>query len=75
MKTEELRSLEEQDLKSRVEVLRQDLFQARFRHATAQLNDTSKIRAARRDLARALTVLRERELAGKNANAGDGQEG
>ncbi len=77
MKTDELRDLETRDLESRISVLRQDIFQTRFRHATSQLTDTSKIRAGRRSLACALTVLRERNVAatGTPASVDDGQEG
>ena len=41
---------------------RQELFNLRFQHATGQLENTAAIRAAKRDLARALTVARERGI-------------
>jgi large subunit ribosomal protein L29 len=63
MKAEDLRQLETIDLSAKVKVLEEDLFKVRFQHATAQLSDSSKIKKARRELARAITVLRERELA------------
>jgi large subunit ribosomal protein L29 len=53
----DLRQLAPEDLKAKVEALREDLFRMRFRHATAQLNDPSQIRKTRRALARALTIL------------------
>jgi large subunit ribosomal protein L29 len=41
----------------------QELFNLRFRHATKQIKDTSRIRIVRRDIARIRTILRERQLA------------
>ena len=41
---------------------RQELFNLRFQHATGQLEDTAAIKRAKRDLARALTVARERGI-------------
>ena len=40
----------------------QELFNLRFRHATKQLENTSRIRIVRRDIARIRTILRERQL-------------
>jgi large subunit ribosomal protein L29 len=41
---------------------RQELFNLRFQHATGQLEDTAAMKRAKRDLARALTVCRERGI-------------
>jgi large subunit ribosomal protein L29 len=41
---------------------RQELFNLRFQHATGQLEDTAAIKRAKRDLARAMTVARERGI-------------
>jgi large subunit ribosomal protein L29 len=41
---------------------RQEIFNLRFQHATGQLEDTSAMKRAKRDLARALTVARERGI-------------
>jgi large subunit ribosomal protein L29 len=41
---------------------RQELFNLRFQHATGQLEDTAAMKRAKRDLARALTVARERGI-------------
>jgi large subunit ribosomal protein L29 len=41
---------------------RQELFNLRFQHATGQLEDTAALERAKRDLARALTVARERGI-------------
>jgi large subunit ribosomal protein L29 len=41
---------------------RQELFNLRFQHATGQLEDTAALKRAKRDLARTLTVARERGI-------------
>jgi large subunit ribosomal protein L29 len=61
MDAKEIRDLSDQELAVRVETLRKDLFGLRFANATGELEDTAGIGRARRDLARALTVARERE--------------
>lgn len=62
MNAHDLRQMETDDLRAKVSALREDLFKIRFKHATAQLGDPSQIRKTRRTLARALTILHEREL-------------
>ncbi len=57
------------ELAEQISTLRKDLFGKRFANATGELEDTSGVRSARRDLARALTIARERAPAparGKN---------
>lgn len=63
MSTHDLRQLTEDELTTKVGALEEDLFKIKFQHATAQLSDTSKIKDARRELARAKTILREKQLA------------
>jgi large subunit ribosomal protein L29 len=41
---------------------RQEIFNLRFQHATGQLEDTAALKRAKRDLARTLTVARERGI-------------
>jgi large subunit ribosomal protein L29 len=60
---EELRSLEAEDLRAKVASLREDLFRIRFQHATAQLSNSAEVRQTRRTLARALTILNQRDNA------------
>lgn len=60
MRSEDLRELDEEALVGEVANARQELFGLRFSHATGELENTAGIRAAKRDLARALTVARER---------------
>ena len=64
MKAREIRDLEHAELAKQVAELRKEVFGLRFSGATGELDDTAAVGRARRDLARALTVTRERELAG-----------
>ncbi|MFT4035669.1 MAG: 50S ribosomal protein L29 [Patulibacter sp.] len=56
----ELRGLGDDELQTHIETQRRELFGLRFQHATGSLEDTSALRAAKRELARALTVARQR---------------
>jgi large subunit ribosomal protein L29 len=62
MKAKELRDMETSELVKQIGVLRKEVFGLRFSNATGELDDTAGAGRARRDLARALTVAREREL-------------
>jgi large subunit ribosomal protein L29 len=60
MKAKEIRDMPADELAEEITKLRRDLFGKRFANATGELEDTASIAKARRDLARALTVERER---------------
>lgn len=62
MTTQKLRDMTVEELHLKVKDLKEDLFNLRFQHATAQLDNPLQIRQVRRDLARVKTVLREREI-------------
>lgn len=62
MKTHELRSMSPEELEEHVRELRQELFNLRFRRTTQQLDNPLRLRTARKDLARTLTVIRELDL-------------
>ena len=62
MKAAELRDLSDTELREHVETARRELFGLRFQHATGELDDTAGLAQAKREVARALTVAREREL-------------
>lgn len=64
MSTKELREMSVEELQAKEGELRQELFNLRFQHATRQLENTARMTQARREMARVLTVLRERELGG-----------
>ena len=57
MKMKELSKLSVAELKAKEVELRQQLFDLRFRHATAQLEKTASISATKKDIARVLTAL------------------
>ena len=63
MKTSEIRDLDDGELAKRVAELRKELFGLRFSNATGELDNTAGLGRAKRDLARALTVTRERAQA------------
>ncbi len=64
MKAKELRELTIDELKHKLDELRRELFNLRFQQTTHQLKNPSRIRVVRRDIARILTILREKELIG-----------
>lgn len=62
MKPEQFRDMTHDELARRIDELNQELMNLRFQAKTKQLSDTSRIAQVRRDVARAMTVLRELEL-------------
>jgi large subunit ribosomal protein L29 len=62
MRTSELRDLTEGELVEHLRTARRDLFGLRFQHATGELDNTAGLKRAKREVARALTVQREREI-------------
>jgi large subunit ribosomal protein L29 len=62
MTARELRDLDDETLLERIATARRDLFGLRLQHATGELENTAGLRGAKRDLARALTVARQRGL-------------
>ncbi|HEY2181863.1 MAG TPA: 50S ribosomal protein L29 [Solirubrobacteraceae bacterium] len=62
MKAKEMRDMEAVELAKQIGVLRKEVFGLRFSNATGELDDTAGLGRAKRDLARALTVARERDL-------------
>ncbi len=61
VKAKALREMSPDEIRTRLQELREELFTLRFRNAMKQLDNPLKIRAARREMARLLTVLREKE--------------
>lgn len=59
MKPSELRAMSEAQLAEQLEQAREEYFKLRFQLASGGLNDTSKLRQARREIARIATVLGE----------------
>jgi large subunit ribosomal protein L29 len=59
----ELRDLPEEELHSRLEAAKEELFNLRFQLATGQLDNPMRIKEVRHEVARIMTVLTQRELA------------
>ena len=62
MKSSELRDLSDDRLREHIATARRDAFGLRLQHATGELENTAGLRSAKRDLARALTVARQRGI-------------
>jgi large subunit ribosomal protein L29 len=62
MKARELRDLSEDELVGHIKTARREAFGLRFQLATGELENTAGVGTAKRDLARALTVARERQI-------------
>jgi large subunit ribosomal protein L29 len=61
MRARELRDLSDDDLQQKLADTRQELFNLRFQAATGALDNSARLRLAKREIARILTVQRERE--------------
>ena len=64
----ELRAKQDDELVDLFEDLKESLYTMRINRGTGELVDTTQFRKTRRDIARVLTVLRERELAAAEVN-------
>ena len=62
MKGSDIHALNDHDLVERLKEARQEAFNLRFRHATGELENTAGLGAARRDVARLLTVAGQRGI-------------
>ena len=62
MKIKEIRELTTEELKNKEVELKKELFTQRFALATNNLENPMKISALKKDIAKVLTVLREREI-------------
>ena len=61
MKVSEVREMSVADLRDRIEVEKSNLDTMKINHAISPLEDTSKIRKTRQDIARMITILAEKE--------------
>ncbi|CAM4483381.1 MULTISPECIES: 50S ribosomal protein L29 [Paenibacillus] len=62
MKASEFRNLTTAELEQKIAGFKEELFNLRFQLATGQLDNPTRIRDVRKEIARAKTVIREREL-------------
>ena len=65
MKINEIRELTTEELQLKVTELKKELFTQRFALATNNLENPMKISAIKKDIAKVLTVIREREIKGE----------
>ncbi|MCA0758417.1 50S ribosomal protein L29 [Paenibacillus sp. N4] len=62
MKAKDIRNLTSAEIEQQISGFKEELFNLRFQLATGQLDNPTRIRDVRKEIARAKTVLREREL-------------
>ncbi len=65
MKASQLRDMTDEELEQQMVTTRKELFNLRFQSATGALENSARLRAAKREIARILTVTTERERLGK----------
>jgi large subunit ribosomal protein L29 len=63
MKATELADLDADELATKLAEAKEELFNLRFQNVTGQLDNPNRLREVRKDIARVLTVMRQRELA------------
>ena len=63
MNGKEVRSMTNAEMANKLDDMHQELFNLRFQAVTGKLTNTARFKAVRKDIARIMTVLRERELA------------
>ena len=64
MKTPEINELSIKDLRERIDTEKANLVRMKINHAISPIEDTSKLKKARKDIARMLTVLSQKETKG-----------
>jgi large subunit ribosomal protein L29 len=62
MKAAELRELSDEELRTKLRELQEELFNLRFQLATGQIENVGRIRTVRRDIARLKTIQRQRDV-------------
>ena len=66
MKASEIRELGQDEMQAKVVELKESLFNLRFQHAVGQLENTSKLKQTRRDIARIETIIAQTEANATN---------
>ncbi len=72
---DELKALQPGELDGRVKELKRSIFELQSKHNTGVLDSTADLLKARRDVARCLTVKRQKELAAARGQAASGTKG
>lgn len=70
MRADKIRELDDAELAAQEREIREQLFRLRFQIGMGQMDGLKKYRALKKDRARVLTVMRERQLAASGAQAG-----
>ena len=65
LKASELAELDADELAAKLAEARENLFNLRVQHVTGQLDNPHRLREVRKDIARILTAIRQRELTGQ----------
>lgn len=63
MKAAEVRDMTERELNTKLTDLKKELFALRFQHAVNQLDNPTRLKAVKKDIARIKTTMRERQNA------------
>lgn len=63
MEMNKFREMTDIELASELDKMKKELFNLRFQHVTGQLENPVKMREVKKDIARAKTIIREKELA------------
>ena len=64
MKAQDIRLLSPEEMQQKVDAISEELFNLRFQKASAQLQDTARLKSLKRDRARIKTILREHDMQG-----------
>ena len=64
-KTKEIRDMSPEELNAKLKDLKSELFNLRFQHAVNQLDNPMRIVEVKKNIARVMTILREKEIAGQ----------
>jgi large subunit ribosomal protein L29 len=62
MKAKDIKELTKAEILKKKKDLKEEMFNLRFQHSTGQLENTSRIKLLRKDVARIETILRHKEL-------------
>ncbi|MBF0449575.1 MAG: 50S ribosomal protein L29 [Candidatus Magnetomorum sp.] len=62
MKSTDIRNLSKDEMQEELKNKTEELFNLRFQHATNQLENTSRIKQTRQDIARVKTIIKEKEM-------------
>ena len=71
MDTDEIRDMTDHEIGERIRQLKEERFRLRFRSATMELENPMLLQAIRKDIARLLTIQRERELTAAQTEAAE----